>query len=286
LVVSLGLLSCQRQSQDEISAEAPVVDSVASENGVTVFYETRGEGDRTLVLVHGWCCDRTYWQAQVDEFSKKHRVVAVDLAGHGRSGLQREVWTIEAFGADVAAVIEKLDLKDAILVGHSMGGPVIIETARRLPERVTALVGVDTYHDLATRHTGEEMREFLAPFRTDFKATTDQFVRSMFPVDADSSLVARVARDMSSAPADVATSAMEEMWKYDLVAALKEMRLPIRCINSDRYAMQLERNQSVAESFEVQFMPGVGHFVQMENPGEFNRLLYECLDEFWPKQTE
>jgi len=71
-------------------------------------HEVRGEGEPALVFIHGWCCDRTYWEAQLPYFAQKYKVVTIDLAGHGESGLDRKAWTMKAFGEDVAAVVEKL----------------------------------------------------------------------------------------------------------------------------------------------------------------------------------
>ena len=114
----LGMSSCQKEGDTGSAGVAPKVDSVASADGVMIHYETRGSGDRELVFVHCWSCDRCYWEEQLDEFSKDYQVVAVDLAGHGESGMGRETWSMEAYGADVAAVANKLGLKELILVGH------------------------------------------------------------------------------------------------------------------------------------------------------------------------
>ena len=80
-----------------------------------------GSGSPTLLFIHGWNCDRRYWSDQLAYFAEQHQVVAIDLAGHGESGLQRTEWTIGQFGADVASVADQLVLDDVILVGHSMG---------------------------------------------------------------------------------------------------------------------------------------------------------------------
>ena len=81
-------LSCQNQAEAPASnVAAMVVDSVASEDGVVIYYDVRGSGERTLVFVHCWSCDRSYWQRQVEEFTDVYRVVTIDLAGHGQSGL-------------------------------------------------------------------------------------------------------------------------------------------------------------------------------------------------------
>ena len=77
---------------------------VLSADGVTISYDVQGRDEPALVFVHGWCCDKSYWKFQVPYFAKQHKVVTIDLAGHGRSGLGREDYTIKAFGEDVVAV--------------------------------------------------------------------------------------------------------------------------------------------------------------------------------------
>ena len=254
-------------------------DMVYSADGVAISYEVQGAGEPALVFVHGWCCDRSYWKYQVPEFSKRHTVVTIDLAGHGRSGLGRGDWTIEAFGQDVKAVVEKLKLDNAILIGHSMGGMVIIEAARQMPERVTGLIGVDTYQDFEARYSREALDGFLMPFRENFAEGTRAYVTGLFPDDAEANLVERIAMDVSSAPPEVGISSLENYFDYDPKEALKEVRVPIRCINSDMFPLYVENNRRHALSFGVKFMSGVGHFLMMEDAETFNRLLQETINE-------
>ena len=87
------------------------VGTAVSADGIPVCYEVRGGGAPALVFVHGWSCDRRYWNAQVDYFADRHQVVAIDLAGHGESGLGRTAWTMPCFGADVVAVVKQLGLR-------------------------------------------------------------------------------------------------------------------------------------------------------------------------------
>ena len=137
-------------------------DVARSADGIPVHFEVEGAGEPALVFVHGWSCDRTYWSAQIDHFAATHEVVAVDLAGHGESGGGRREWTMPAFGGDVVAVIEKLGLREVVLIGHSMGGDVIVEVALALPERIAGLVWVDVYRTLGGVDTPEEIEEFVA----------------------------------------------------------------------------------------------------------------------------
>jgi pimeloyl-ACP methyl ester carboxylesterase len=274
LAATLGGVACDRQP------ESPA--SVVSADGVPIRYEVHGSGEPALVFVHGWSCDRSYWDAQVPYFSERYRVVTIDLAGHGESGLERAVWSMRAFGQDVAAVVEELGLEQVVLVGHSMGGPVVVEVARLLGDRVKLIVGVDTFNDVEARYSEEEIEDVLETFRTDFVATTREWVRSQaFLPTSDSALVEQVAEDMSSAPAVVALGAAEGMFRWgndESAAALRDVRVPIRLINSDYHPTNVDVGREYVSSFDVVLMSGVGHFVMMEDPETFNALLGEIVE--------
>jgi hypothetical protein len=98
--------ACQRASAD-YEAKSAVTDVALSPDGIPIAYSVSGDGAPALVFVHGWLCDRTYWRGQLEPFSKDHKVVAIDLAGHGESGRgTRSAFTMQSFGGDVAAVVE------------------------------------------------------------------------------------------------------------------------------------------------------------------------------------
>lgn len=290
IIAAALLAGCQNQTSD-IQSTARVVDSVASADGLMIYYDTQGTGDKALVFVHGWCCNRTFWTDQADHFATDYRVVTIDLGGHGESGLDRQGWTVPAFGADVAAVVEKLDLKQVIMIGHSMGGAIIIEAARNLAarglaDRAVAVIGVDNFQTFNQNFSLDEINSFLDRFRTDFAAETNTFVRRMFPLDADTALVDRVAAVMSSASPEMGIEVIGNVLAYDYITALTEMRLPVRSISGDRFPTDVSGNDTIATSFEARYMSGRGHFLQMEDPVTFNKLLEETLAEFWPKPAE
>jgi pimeloyl-ACP methyl ester carboxylesterase len=252
--------------------------NVRAPDGVSIAYEAAGHGAPALVFVHGWSCDRTYWEGQLQSFARDFRVVAVDLAGHGESGLGRSIQTMAAFGADVAAVVHTLELEHVVLIGHSMGGDVIVEAARQLSGRVAGLVWVDTYKQLPVLRTPEELQARLAPFRTNFAETTREMVRGMFPSNADPTLVERVAADMSAAPPDIAVGALESALRFahEIPEALEELSLPVVAINPDN--QPTDRQSMQRHGVEVVLMAGVGHFLMMEDPARFNQILKEVID--------
>lgn len=251
---------------------------VNSPDSIRIAYEVHGEGKPALIFVHGWSCDRSYWKGQIEFFAKNFQVVTVDLGGHGESGLGRKSWTIEAFGGDVAAVVKKLGLKRVILIGHSMGGDVIAETARQLPGMVMGLVMVDTYKKLGPGRAPEQVQAFVASLRADFKDSTRALVKSMFVQGADSSLVNWVATDMSSAPPAVALDALDHAFNYSrqMPHTLEEIKLPVIAINSDNSPTDTASMEH--HGVQVMIMHGVGHFMMMEDPDRFNHLLKTAID--------
>jgi pimeloyl-ACP methyl ester carboxylesterase len=277
LAAATVLTGCGRKPADAGGARS-MADIATSPDGIRIAYETRGEGTPALVFVHGWSCDRSYWKGQLQPFSRQFKVVAVDLAGHGESALGRKTQTMAAFGGDVAAVVKKLGLQRVVLIGHSMGGDVIVEAARRLPGRVAGLVWVDTYKQLGTPRTPEQIQGLMAPFRTDFVETTRSFVRGMFPPNADRALVERVVMDMSAAPPEVAVGALESAISFgnEMPRALQEVKLPVVAINPDNKPTDVPSMER--HGVRVVLMPGVGHFLMMEDPERFNRLLRTEID--------
>jgi pimeloyl-ACP methyl ester carboxylesterase len=279
--------ACGPSDSSDVDEAAADVATTSSADGVPIVYEVYGatavelSADApTLVLIHGWSCDRGYWEAQVDPLAERYRVVTLDLAGHGDSGLERDAWTIASYGADVAAVVEELDLERAILVGHSMGGDVAVAAARFVPQRVAAMVWVDTYRQLGTPRTADEIEAFVAPLRADFAANTYSFVgERLFRPDSDSALVERVARDMSAAPPEIAVPSIESSFAHGALVpvVLKEdLDLPVVAINPDDGSTDVESMESYG--VEVVLMPEVGHFLMMEDPERFNAILLEVVE--------
>src|SRR5215203_1154062 len=153
---------------------------VAASDGVPIHYAVQGKGEPTLVFIHCWSCDRHLWDHQVSEFAKTHRVVTIDLPGHGESGQGRKSWSIETFGDDVKTVVTKLNLKRVVLIGSSMGGPIALEATRRMPERVVAIVPVDTLHNVEDKLPPEQLEGVMNQLRADYKGATTALMNQYF----------------------------------------------------------------------------------------------------------
>jgi pimeloyl-ACP methyl ester carboxylesterase len=252
---------------------------ILARDGTEIHYSDYGSGETALVFVHCWCCDQGYWREQVEPFAKDYRVVTIDLAGHGKSGKGRKDYTLQTFGMDVAGVVQELGLDRVILIGHSMGGGVILAAAQHLKEQTLALIGVDTYQRFKYTFTDSMVRQFIQPFRDDFYHNTVRYVQGLFPPGSDSLLVMDIAEDMAQGPADVGVSAMINNFSEEPADLLEGLDVPIYSINSTMFPVDIETNREIYHDFEVRFMDGVGHFVQLEDPLTFNRQLRSILKE-------
>jgi pimeloyl-ACP methyl ester carboxylesterase len=269
-------------SLNAISADISWPRMATSADGIPISYEVVGSGEPTLVLIHGWSCDGRYWREQIGHFSDRFRVVVIDLAGHGHSGLGRDDYTMAAFGADVEAVVDDLGAHEVILVGHSMGGPVSVAAAGNLSDRVIGIVGIDTFQDVGRELNREEFEAWMAPLEGDFRGGARQFVAQMFVDATDPMLRDWIIDDMSAAPAKVALSAMAQMLddiiSGEALSALERLEVPVVAINADLWPTNVEANQAHFQSFEAVIIEGADHFLHMARPSEFNLELEQVID--------
>ena len=288
---ALVLTGCRGNSAGDNSARTQSAVStrsgtVASADGVPIHYTTSGDGDVAVVLVHCWTCDSSFWDDAVPVLSHDYQVVTLDLAGHGESGSERTDYTMPAFGQDVAAVVQSLDLHRVILVGHSMGGTVVLEAARLLGDRVVGLIGIDTLHRLDDHATDEQIERFVAPMRIDFPGFVRRYMGSLFAAGADSALVARYTDRMSRVSPNVGISAIENMAREDLSALAHGLGVPVRLIVSPRYPVDAEAWRAAVADFDFVVMEGVGHFPMLTAPERFDALLLATVNELAGKGAE
>jgi len=252
-----------------------------SRDGTPISYETAGQGEVALVLVHGWSCDARYWRAQVPVFSRKYRVVVLDLAGHGHSGSNRTTYTMRSFGEDVQAVVEAAGCSRVILVGHSMGGPVVAEAARLMPGRVIGLIGIDTLENVEYPLTAEELKRMTEPMEKDFRSGCRQFVSTMLSSKTDGGLREWILSDMSAAPPPVALSAMREMMSQyitgEAAKVFEQIRIPVVTVNGDMWPVDYEANRRHMASFDAIVLKEADHFLMMDRPDDFNSALDKAI---------
>jgi pimeloyl-ACP methyl ester carboxylesterase len=280
-LVAIGLLSLTAagEKKEATQVEGKIERKTCSApDGVEIVYSAAGTGEPALIFIHGGMADRTFWDAQLKAFSDRHRVLALDLAGHGESGLNRKKWGIPEFGADVRAVVETEKAKRVIIFGNSLGGPVAIEAALLLPGRALGVVGVDTFQDFS-RITEDEAKQRAEFFRRDFSGGIKGMVRMLFHRDADPAIMADAERRMLRSSPEAAYAMFLSLAGYDIGAAARRLTVPLRTINGDLYPTDLTAGRQVKADFNAIIMSHMGHYPMLERPEEFNKHVASIVAE-------
>ena len=204
-------------------------------DGTALAYEDTGAGDPPFVFVHGWTCNHTHFAPQVDHFGRQHRTVAVDLRGHGASAAPEQDYTISGFADDVAWLCEQLGVTRPILVGHSMGGTVVLDVAARYPDLPRAVVMVDAAPIVGSSPSAEMAAEIAAALAgPDGAATRDGIIEGTTAgLCRDPVLQARIRQDMSAVPSHVANSMVANIGLWDGEAAARVSAVPALHIGAE-----------------------------------------------------
>jgi len=243
-------------------------------NGVKLAYDERGSGSPALVFIHGWTCNRSFFAPQIEHFAKRHRVVSVDLRGHGESDKPQGPYPVSAYAADVAHVIAELKLGKVIAVGHSMGGITVLQLAAAHPDRVLGIVMVDPAPLTFPPELRGAIEGMVAAIEAGNREPQRQFIEQhLFLPTSDKALVKRVVEVMTSGPAHVAAGAMKGILDFDGVAAAARCNVP---------ALHLAATPPLNPPHLMsQWMPkvvngwtvGAGHFNQLEAPEQVNSMI-------------
>jgi len=209
--------------------------------------------------------------------------VGVDAAGYQfLLDYPQPTFQTFAFGDLLAGRVPVDALHDRIvLVGHSMSGGVIVEAARHLGSAVIGVVGVDSLWDVDQERSPEQVAAFMAPFRVDYPKAARAFVRGMFTPTSDSTLAEAIMSAVAAVPGAIGIEALEASVGNgrSLREGLDEISVPVALINSPHWrATNVEAAQR--RGIDVKLVPGVGHFVMLEDPLAFNQLLDEAVQGF------
>ncbi|HZM85885.1 MAG TPA: alpha/beta hydrolase [Blastocatellia bacterium] len=267
------------QSQQTRAAQSDGASRYARVYGIRVHYESHGTGREAIVLIHGWTCNLGFWKQQIPDLTKRARVVAIDLPGHGKSDKPKTAYTMDLFARAVDAVMQDAGVDRGVLVGHSMGTPVARQFSRKYPQKTLGLVVVDG----PLRPFGDKkmMDDFIAPLRgPDYKTQAGQFIDGMLGPQVSAALREQIKTSMLSTPQYVAISAMEGMneesnWKQD------KIDVPVLAVLAKSPFWPADNEQffrSVAPKLDYQMWDGVSHFLMMEKPKEFNAAVIAFVD--------
>ena len=252
-----------------------------------VFFDDVGSG-MPVVLGHSFLCSRDMWRNQIHAFEQHYRMINVDLRGHGKSGPAHQRFSLYDAVKDVVAVLDELGVEKAVWCGLSIGGMVALRAAVTVPDRVSALVLMDT--DAGSEHLLRKlkyrlmgvgaralgMRPFLpAITRLMFGATTRRnnpgLVDEWRDVFADVDLPSALQCLACLMDRDSVVSRLPEISVPSLVIVGQEDRsLPV--------TLSHRIHQGLPDS-EIRVIPEAGHLTALEQPSQVN----DALEAFLPR---
>jgi pimeloyl-ACP methyl ester carboxylesterase len=282
--LALGCTPGLLQGCSGLRAPAPAAEQRAlAADGVAIAYEEQGQGEPALVFVHGWCEERGLWRSTLAAFADRHRVLALDLAGHGGSGSARESWSLSALAGDVVAVCDRAGLADLVLVGHSMGAPVSLLAAARLRGRVRGVIGVESLHDPDFAYPPGFLAGIARGLEQDYSGALEASFRGVagpgLARERVDWLVARAVRTDRAA----ALGLLRGLEGFDLGAALEAASVPVRVVNAaprtgGGLATEIEPIRRSAD-FDALLLEDCGHFPMLEQPAAFQARLAHWVAE-------
>lgn len=231
-----------------------------------------GNGTQPVVLVHGWTCNRKHWQPLLDSAPDGTRLLAVDLPGHGDArDVTLPAWTVTAQARALVAALDGID--NPVLVGHSMGGAVVLEAARLKPVKAVLLVDtfVIPYGDLDE----DTARQIETPFQENFASGIANLVANNAGPDLSGQARQSLESDMAAARQEAILPLWSDLLRWSPEAAFSDIQCPIHAINGDLVgdAARARCAPHVTEWLQ----PGTWHFPQMEQPGIFAHTLAKVL---------
>ncbi|GAA2607938.1 alpha/beta hydrolase [Streptomyces axinellae] len=252
-------------------------------NGVELFYEDHGSG-QPLILLHGWGTCGSVWNAQREEFAGDYRVITPDWRGCGRSG-RPESNTIADNAEDILALATALKLELPVLVGCSAGAAIVLEAACRAPSSVRAVVAVDGPGYWPAERKAEQLALLRQALSTDRAAAVKQWVVDWYGPLADPALLTWTTRQILESSESI-DQLLTDAVHHNPRATIGELTVPAVFVHGELDAeIPMEVSETLAELAprgEAHILEESGHMPHVEQPAEFNALLWSVLRRFAP----
>jgi len=243
-------------------------------DGITLYYEVSGSGP-PIVLTHSFLCDGSLFEAQVPVLARSHRVVNVDLRGHGRSGAAESAFSIQDLVDDVLVILDAERIEKAVWMGLSIGGFLSLRAALTRPERVRALILMDT--DAGPESAWNKV-QYKAMYWLYEAFGARIIVSRVLPImlgrttlRSRPQIVAWFRRLLLDARVKSMGSAIEAiMGRDDVSERLGEIRVPtLVLVGEEDAALPVSKSEVIARRVpgaELQIIPQAGHLSAAENP--------------------
>jgi len=251
----------------------------ARHQNIKIHYKSLGRGRSAVVFVHGWAGDLSVWTRQIQPLDGRVRVLVLDLPVHGRSDAPNVHYTMDLFAGAIHAVMQAAEVYRALLVGHSMGTPVIRQFYRRYPDKTIGLVAVDGALERPAADSAaleKQAQPFTGP---GYRDALERMMAPMFPTDRDAAMRRHVIQVARATPQHVVLGAMHAMfdpaiWEEDPI------RVPLLVVVAKKTGWPRTYHaflKTISKDLRYEELDGVNHFLMLERPDLFNPILVEFV---------
>lgn len=236
--------------------------------------EQQGAGGIPVVFLHSFGGSTSHWKKQVDHLSDERQTVAFDFRGHGKSELPSDKnYAAEALAADIAPVVDDIGLNRVVLVGHSMGGTAAIAYAAQHPERVAGLVLAGT----PGKSSPKQSSAVVASLQSEqYQKVMDDYMKQLL-TDAKPDVNETVSMHFRAIKKDASIEIIRSMFEYDPLPSLNSYTGPKLIISTTREKSQPAALQNQMKDMPVKTLDGTSHWMQLDKPEEFNKILDDFL---------
>jgi len=280
-VLLIVITNCSTDKKEPITSKSGSL----RYGNVDLKYNICGSADNTVLFLHGWAINKSFWQHQVDQFCNDYNVITVDLPGFGESTSKREEFTLEAYGLDIVKLIDHLELRNLLIVGHSMSGSVMLEVAYKRPNAIKALVGIDNFKDLSLNKpdsaTIAQQLQVVEVIGSDFSNIISDYASSTYVHTATGdSLRQLIVSTIASSNETIALNSLGHVLQYFKDAKLlMESGKKLYLINSLEPPTNTLILDSLNIDYSIHYIDSTMHYPMVERPLEFNKKLKLVLED-------
>jgi len=258
-------------------------------NNFTISYNDVGEGKIPVVFLHGFPFDKSMWKGQLDSLKASHRTIACDIRGFGKSTDENSLLSIDLFGEDLIAFMDKLNIEKAIVCGLSMGGFIALNAVKRFPERFEALILCDTQCIADTAEVKENRHKAIEQINQDGTAEfNEKFIKNVFHPNSltnKTELVENLSSIVFANSKEIITAGLIALAeRSETCSSLSAIGIStlIICGREDAVtplAQSKFMHEQIKDS-SLKIIDNAGHVSNLEQPEEFNKCLLDFLNSF------
>jgi len=255
-----------------------------SVDDVRLYYTDRGQGT-PLLFVHGLGSSGRDWAAQIEHFARRHRVLRVDLRGHGRSERGRGAYSIPQFARDVAVFVRKCEVEPVHVVGLSMGGMIALELAASAPRLLRSLVVVNSVADMRL-HSWHDVWFYASRRLTvqvlGMRRVGQLLARKLFVKPEQDDLRRKFVRRWAQNDKRAYLKSVDAIMRWSVADRLGRIDVPTLLVSSDEDYTPVAAKERMAARMpraDLAVVNDARHALPVERPDTFNALVGDFLSD-------